>query len=269
MSGEKLVKDLSYEAHFQIYKLLLPPALGRDWKTLADKMGYSQETILYYECLNNPVKELISDYESKGKPISELLTFLEEMERFDLKTDLEKYVEETPTPEEREEKIRLELEMKQGQAAEKPKTMSDRYDVFIAYAQPDRPFADELVKKLEAPPYNLKVCIDYRDFLCGNDPMETAAEAIEKYCRKVLLILSENFNRCEKADFQANVALSLSADVRHTNLIPIVYKPCKIPTTLQFITHLDYTKKEARQHFWNLLTMSLGCSNGCANNREI
>lgn len=99
--------------------------------------------------------------------------------------------------------------------------------------------------------------------------METAAEAIEKYCRKVLLILSENFNRCEKADFQANVALSLSADVRHTNLIPIVYKPCKIPTTLQFITHLDYTKKEARQHFWNLLTMSLGCSNGCANNRAI
>lgn len=92
MSGEKLVKDLSYEAHFLIYKLLLPPAPGRDWKTLADKMGYTQETILYYECLNNPVKELISDYESKGKPISELLTFLEEMERIDLVTDLEKFV---------------------------------------------------------------------------------------------------------------------------------------------------------------------------------
>ena len=92
MSDEKLVKDLSYEAHFLIYKLLLPPAPGRDWKTLADKMGYTQETILYYECLNNPVKELISDYESKGKPISELLTFLEEMERIDLVTDLEKYV---------------------------------------------------------------------------------------------------------------------------------------------------------------------------------
>ena len=90
-------------------------------------------------------------------------------------------------------------------------SVSDRYDVFIAYAQPDRPFADELVKKLEGPPYNLKVCIDYRDFLRGNDPSAAAAQAIEKYCRKVLLILSENFNRCERADFQANVALSLSA----------------------------------------------------------
>lgn len=56
----------------------------------------------------------------------------------------------------------------------------------------------------------MKVCINYRDFLVGADPLETAAKAIEEQCRKVLVILSENFNRCEEADFQAKVALSLS-----------------------------------------------------------
>lgn len=92
MSGEKLVKDLSYEVYFLIYKFLLLLVFGRDWKILVDKMGYIQEIILYYECLNNFVKELIFDYESKGKFILELLMFLEEMERIDLVIDFEKYV---------------------------------------------------------------------------------------------------------------------------------------------------------------------------------
>lgn len=86
------MKDLSYEAHFQMYLLLQPPALGRDWKTLADKMGYSNERIKFYECRREPVQELITDYENQGKPISELLTFLEEMERFDLIGDLQKFI---------------------------------------------------------------------------------------------------------------------------------------------------------------------------------
>ena len=86
----------------------------------------------------------------------------------------------------------------------------ENYDVFICYAGPDKPFADELLKILEGKPYCMKVCINYRDFLVGADPLETAAKAIEERCRKVLVILSENFNRCEEADFQAKVALSLS-----------------------------------------------------------
>ena len=88
--------------------------------------------------------------------------------------------------------------------------VSEHYDVFICYAAPDKPFADEILKTLEGQPYCMKVCIDYRDFLPGGDHLETAAEVIEKQCRKVLLILSENFHRCEVADYQAKIALSLS-----------------------------------------------------------
>ena len=87
---------------------------------------------------------------------------------------------------------------------------SERYDVFIAYAKPDQPFAAELCEKLERPPYCMKVCIDYRDLLPGGDRLETAATVIGNQCGNVLLILSEDFNRCEDADFQANVALRLS-----------------------------------------------------------
>lgn len=85
-----------------------------------------------------------------------------------------------------------------------------RYDVFICYAGPDKSFADEILHYLEKGPYYMKVCIDYRDFLPGADLLETAAKAIEERCNKVLLILSENFHKCEVADFQAKIALSLS-----------------------------------------------------------
>ena len=88
---EKLVKDLSFEAHWKMDVLLLPPSPGRDWKTLAYKMGYSIETILYFESKKDkgPVMELIKDYEDRGKTISELISFLNEMERFDLIEDLQ------------------------------------------------------------------------------------------------------------------------------------------------------------------------------------
>ena len=82
--------------------------------------------------------------------------------------------------------------------------------MFICYAGPDKSFADEILHYLEKAPYYMKVCIDYRDFLPGADLLETAAKAIEERCNKVLLILSENFHRCQAADFQAKIALSLS-----------------------------------------------------------
>ena len=57
-------------------------------------MGYSQEEILYFESQKqrSPVIEMISNYESQGKTISELISLLEEMERNDLIEDLQNYI---------------------------------------------------------------------------------------------------------------------------------------------------------------------------------
>ena len=41
-------------------------------------------------------------------------------------------------------------------------------------------------------------------------------------------------------------------------LIPVLYRPCQIPSTLRFITYLDYTTEHARKYFWNKLLASLG-----------
>lgn len=260
MMSHVLVRDLSFEAHQLMDENLRPGNPGRDWKTLADKMGYPYQKILYFESLTHhgPVFHLIKDYEDRGKTVSELLSLLEEMERRDLIEDLQIHIKEA------EGKRKQTKEKQCGAVSEDPQagvpaTLCEDYDVYIIYASPDKPFADELLTKLEEKPYSFRVCIDYRDFLPGSrcGKLETSTEVIEKGC-KVLLIMSENFNRCESADFEAKIALKISPAARQKVLIPIKYKPCTIPSWLKHICYIDYTTEEARSYFWKKLLSSLG-----------
>ena len=82
--------------------------------------------------------------------------------------------------------------------------VSEWYDVYVASAKDDQEFVDEIVKKLERPPYCMKACTDYREL------SDTAAKAIETQCSKVLVVLSPSFNRCPDADYMVNFALHLS-----------------------------------------------------------
>ena len=88
-------------------------------------------------------------------------------------------------------------------------TVDEHYDAFISYAVADRDFAKMILSKLETD-YNLKVCIDFRDFLPGAHKLEQIVEVIEDRCNKVIVILSEDYLQCEDCDHQAKVAMSLS-----------------------------------------------------------
>ena len=60
----------------------------------------------------------------------------------------------------------------------------DLYHAFVCYAKKDRAFVEKLVKKMESPPYNLRLCFSECDFLGGGYNLETTAVAIEKRCKK-------------------------------------------------------------------------------------
>ena len=87
--------------------------------------------------------------------------------------------------------------------------VKESYDVFISYAKADNAFATELLENLEDK-FHITVCIDYRDFLPGVNRLEQITEVIEKRCRKVVVIFSQDYFDCESCDFQAKVAMSLS-----------------------------------------------------------
>ena len=90
----KRVQDMSYQAHETIYKLLRPDVPGRDWKTLADRLNYSNEDINYFACERQPVVSLIRHWEKRNATINELLSHLEKMERQDLVEDLQLFIGE-------------------------------------------------------------------------------------------------------------------------------------------------------------------------------
>ena len=89
----------------------------------------------------------------------------------------------------------------------------DSYDAFVCFAkdaEKDNDFVNKLVKKMEGPPYNLRLCLSERDFLGGGCHLETTAVAIEKRCKKLVAVLSTNFEKSEGASYESHIAMSLS-----------------------------------------------------------
>ena len=87
----------------------------------------------------------------------------------------------------------------------------DWYHAFVCYAKKDRTFVEKLVKKMESPSYNLRLCFSERDSLGGGYHLETTAVAIEKRCKKFIAVLSSNFDDSEGAIYESQIAMSLSA----------------------------------------------------------
>ena len=105
------------------------------------------------------------------------------------------------------------------------------YDAYIAYAKDDQVFVDEIVTMLERPPYCMKACTDYREL------SDAAAKAIETHCSKVLVVLSESFNRCADADYMVNFALHLSRGLfSHGHFGFVVNYICSIRLTCSYFS---------------------------------
>ena len=81
------------EGYQKLVMFLQPSsATGRDYRSLADKMGYPNQYIQYLGSTNNPVMNLIRDYQREDRKISELISLLTEMECFDVLQELQPFI---------------------------------------------------------------------------------------------------------------------------------------------------------------------------------
>lgn len=92
--GEKrMVIHMKIAAHQLLSKLLRPVRPERDWESLAGQMGFSYEEILNLRCDVDPVISIIRQWERQpDATIDKLLSFLHEIERFDVIEDLQPYI---------------------------------------------------------------------------------------------------------------------------------------------------------------------------------
>ncbi|XP_067134553.1 toll-like receptor 13 [Centruroides vittatus] len=136
------------------------------------------------------------------------------------------------------------------------------YDVFISYSSKDIAFAKKLVVKIEED-FGLRVCIDQRDFLAGNDITDNIVHSIDN-SRKVVFVLSQNFVRSEFCKFEMQLA---QHRLFETNNSLVLLKYGAIPDEIvsKKLRYLMKTKKYIEWHqaedsaplFWLRLSNAL------------
>lgn len=131
------------------------------------------------------------------------------------------------------------------------------YDAFVCYSSCDLWFVMEMIKKLEAPPHKLKLCIIDRDVIPGASKHTVNAKLIEDRCRRMVAVISQNFLRSPECDFQLKFAHSISPGSRSKKLIPAIIEYCHYPQILKQITPCDFTKTLVTDWTWDRLAHAI------------
>ncbi|XP_061121793.1 myeloid differentiation primary response protein MyD88 isoform X1 [Syngnathus typhle] len=166
-----------------------------------------------------------------------------------------------------------------------PEGSPELFDAFICYCKSDIKFVHEMIRELEQTNYRLKLCVFDRNVLPGSCVWTITGELIEKRwdnnaqhhtclaspppgfhsdvsvfrCKRMVVVISDEYIKSEACDFQTKFALSLSPGARNKRLIPVVYKTMtkEFPRILRFLTVCDYTNPYTQSWFWERLAKAL------------
>ncbi|XP_050996014.1 myeloid differentiation primary response protein MyD88 isoform X1 [Acomys russatus] len=251
--------------------------VAADWTSLAEEMGFEYLEIRELETRPDPTRSLLDAWQGRpGATVGRLLEMLALLGREDILNDLGPLIEEncqkyihSQQKQESEKPVqvaRVESSVPQTKELEGITTLDDPlgqtpelFDAFICYCPSDIEFVQEIIRQLEQTDYRLKLCVSDRDVLPGTCVWSIASELIEKRCRRMVVVVSDDYLQSKECDFQTKFALSLSPGVQQKRLIPIKYKAMKkdFPSILRFITICDYTNPCTKSWFWTRLAKAL------------
>ncbi|NXE46622.1 MYD88 protein, partial [Casuarius casuarius] len=253
-------------------------AAAADWTALAEELGCDYLEIKRLEALPDPTAALLEEWQRRcpgGATVGRLLRVLRALGRHDVLLDLAASIEAD---------CKKYLERKQQEADQPlqvpavdssvPKTSellgittrddpygngTEMFDAFICYCQKDLQFVQEMIRELEQTEFKLKLCVFDRDVLPGTCVWSITGELIERRCRRMVVVISDDYLESDECDFQTKFALSLSPGARLKRLIPVKCKTMKneFPSILRFITICDYTNPCTKKWFWTRLAKSL------------
>ncbi|KAL1248699.1 hypothetical protein QQF64_022017 [Cirrhinus molitorella] len=247
--------------------------VAADWRTVAEIMDFTYLEIKNFEKRDYPFEKVLTEWETRPEAtVANLLSILEKAERKDVISDLKEVIDDD---------CRKYLERQQRKPVQVPVVDScgprtqeregitlyddpqglspENFDAFICYCQSDFQFVHEMIKQLEQTEYNLKLCVFDRDVLPGTCVWTITSELIEKRCKRMVVVISDDYLDSDACDFQTKFALSLCPGARSKRLIPVVYKSMNrpFPSILRFLTICDYTRPCTQAWFWTRLAKAL------------
>ncbi|XP_060717832.1 myeloid differentiation primary response protein MyD88 [Tachysurus vachellii] len=261
---------LNYSVRKKLALYLNPiNTVAADWTDIAEKMDFSYLEIKNYETLENPTKKLLETWQTReGATVGKLVSILEQAERKDIISDLQTLIDEDcRTYAERQKELPVQVPEVDSRDQYRGITVNDghvpeMFDAFICYCQSDFQFVHEMIRQLEQTDYNLKLCVFDRDVLPGTCVWTITSELIEMRCKRMVVVISDDYLDSDACDFQTKFALSLCPGARTKRLIPVVYKQMKrpFPSILRFLTVCDYTRPSTQSWFWVRLAKALSLS---------
>ncbi|XP_028289204.1 myeloid differentiation primary response protein MyD88 [Parambassis ranga] len=250
--------------------------VAADWMAVAEAMGFTYLEIKNYEASRNPTKSVLEDWQARNSDgtVGKLLSILTEVDRKDIVEDLRPLIDEDirkyqenlkkkaepplQVPEvdscvpRTSERIGLTLE-------DDPEGAPELFDAFICYCERDFEFVHEMIQQLEQTDHRLKLCVFDRDVLPGSCVWTITSELIERRCKRMVVVISDEYLDSDACDFQTKFALSLCPGARNKRIIPVIYKSMKrpFPSILRFLTVCDYTRPCTQAWFWIRLAKAL------------
>nr|XP_046227600.1 myeloid differentiation primary response protein MyD88 [Scatophagus argus] len=247
-----------------------------DWMALAEAVGFTYLEIKNYEVSKSPTQSVLENWQARSADatVGKLLSVLTELDRKDIVEDLRPLIDEDVS------KYRMSLKKKAEPPLQvdevdscfprtperlgitlddDPDGAPELFDAFICYCQSDFDFVHEMIRELEQTEYKLKLCVFDRDVLPGSCVWTITSELIERRCKRMVVVISDEYLNSDACDFQTKFALSLSPGARNKRLIPVKYKPMTkpFPSILRFLTLCDYTRPCTQSWFWGRLAKAL------------
>ncbi|XP_070247703.1 myeloid differentiation primary response protein MyD88 isoform X2 [Myotis yumanensis] len=202
--------------------------VAADWSALAEEMGFEYLEIRQLEAHPDPTRKLLDDWQGRpGASVGKLLALLAKLGRDDVLLELGPSIEEDCQKyilKQQQEESEKPLQVAAVDSSV-PRTaelagittlddpmgqMPERFDAFICYCSNDIQFVHEMIQQLEQTNYRLKLCVSDRDVLPGTCVWSIASELIEKRCRRMVVVVSDDYLQSKECDFQTKFALSLS-----------------------------------------------------------
>ncbi|KAH3699320.1 myeloid differentiation primary response protein MyD88-like [Dreissena polymorpha] len=244
-----------------------------DFCGLAELAGFESLDIRNMKRHDSPTAKFLEQWQ--GRPtatVGRLFDFLVQLERYDVIEDCKANILHDcqiitqPMSFEQCTGGRV-LNPKRSDGSFNPKSVDDvksqkktLYHAFVSYTDDDScdcAFVKTLIREFEGN-HGLRLFVPGRNDLPGPAKHSVDAYLIEKRCRRVLIILSDAYNRSDACRFQMKFTHALSPDARKRKLIPIVRnKSTRIPNILRFISLLDFTKTDKLDWTWQRLRVAL------------
>lgn len=246
-----------------------------DWRGIAELCGFDSLELDNFAQLTSPMDTILYQWKTKKEAtIGLFVEFVKTLERHDVLEDealYERFVGDVMKYKESQEKRKREKENedpnKQTDTSQQPSkwlTISEvetgipeYFDAFVCYSHTDFDWVRTMMIELENKK-GLKLCIPGRDLMAGTSKYSAIAQLIKDRCRKMVIIISPDYNKSDECDFQTHYAHALAPGSRSKRLIPVVIKSeVTIPEVLRPVTLLDYTRRDLIDWFWRNLAFSI------------